>query len=30
VSGPIHQPGACLTSGYGLYRFFLPFVGYFS
>jgi hypothetical protein len=30
VDGPIPQPGLCLTSGYGLYRFSLPFVGYFS
>ena len=31
VGGPIPQPGdGCLTSGYGLYRFSLPFVEYFS
>ena len=27
---PFLNWGLCLTSGYGFYRFFLPFVGYFS
>jgi hypothetical protein len=33
LGGAIPQLGAvpnCLTSGYDLYGFFLPFVGYFS
>ena len=30
VGDPIPQPGQCLTSEYGLFRFSLPFVEYFS
>ena len=30
VGGPSLNQGPCLTSGYDLYRFFLPFVRYLS
>jgi hypothetical protein len=30
VSGPTPQLGQCLSNGGGLYRLYLPFVGYFS